>query len=238
MGTRATRELPLVLFLVLLGVATFHGDATGDGMVPWLGGGALAAIVILAATVGVPRGWRALLPLAALATWLAVSIWWSALPDRSWNYADRTFVYLAFAALGLWFAGRTRELAFVLAALLGAVVLWSLGGKVFPLGSPPVVGVQSRLDSPVGLWNQLALLGDFALPLALWLAGRRRVLGTLLAFAWGIAIVLTLSRGGVAVAVIVVAAWLALGDDRWGSAVTVVAAGVPAGGVAAVAFAL
>lgn len=238
MGKRATRELPLVLCLLLLGVAMFHGDATGDGMVPWLGGGALAAIVLLSATSGVPGGWLALLPLAVLTTWLAFSIWWSALPDRSWNYADRTFVYLAFAALGLWFAGRTRELAYGLAALLGAVVLWSLGGKVFPLGSPPVVGVQSRLDSPVGLWNQLALLGDFALPLALWLAGRRRILGTLLAFVWGVAIVLTLSRGGLAVGVIVVAAWLALGDDRWGSAVTIVAGGLPAGVVAAFAFAL
>src|SRR5579862_403994 len=238
MGKRATRELPLALCVLLLGVAMFHGDATGDGMVPWLGGGALAAAVVLAATRGIPGGWLALLPLAALTIWLALSIWWSALPDRSWNYADRTFVYLAFAALGLWFAGRTEELAYGFAALLGAVVLWSLGGKVFPLGSPPVVGVQSRLDSPVGLWNQLALLGDFALPLALWLAGSRRTLGTLLAFAWGVAIVLTLSRGGLAVAVLVVAAWLALDESRWESAVTVVAAGVPAGAVAAVAFAL
>src|SRR5579862_2379264 len=238
MGKRATRELPLALCVLLLGVAMFHGDATGDGMVPWLGGGALAAAVVLAATRGIPGGWLALLPLAALTIWLALSIWWSALPDRSWNYADRTFVYLAFAALGLWFAGRTEELAYGFAALLGAVVLWSLGGKVFPLGSPPVVGVQSRLDSPVGLWNQLALLGDFALPLALWLAGKRRALGTLLAFGWGVAIVLTLSRGGLAVAAIVVVAWIALTEERWDAAMSVVAAGIPAAVVAAIAFTL
>jgi hypothetical protein len=243
MTVRATRSLPskalpLALPLLLVAVAMFHGEAAGDGMVAWLGAGALLAIVILAAVDGVPGGFAGLLPLAVLTAWLGFSIWWSQLPDRSWNYADRTFVYLAFATLGLWFAGRTRELAYALAALLGAVVLWSLGGKVFPLAAPPVIGVRSRLDSPVGLWNQLALLGDFALPLALWLARSRRTLGTLLAFAWGVAIVLTLSRGGLAVAAILVVAWLALSDDRWFDGATVVAAAVPAAIAAAAAFAL
>jgi hypothetical protein len=238
MTVRASRDLPLVLALLAVAVAMFHGDAAGDGMVPWLGTLALVAIVVAAALHGVPRGFVALAPLALLVTWLAFSIWWSEQPDRSWNYGDRSFVYLAFAALGLWFGSRTRALAYGLAALLGAVVLWSLGGKVFPLASSPVIGVQSRLDSPVGLWNQLALLGDFALPLALWLGRSRRVLGTLLAFLWGVAIVLTLSRGGLAVAVLVVAAWLALSDDRLFDAGTVVAAAVPAAVASGIAFAL
>jgi O-Antigen ligase len=237
MATRAIRELPLAAAFALLAVAVFHGGAASDSMLPWLGGGVLLAIVVLLALAGAPRAY-VLVPLAGLTAWLALSIDWSALPDRSWNYADRTFVYLLFATLGLWLASRTRELAYGLAALLGAVVLWSLGGKVFPLAAPPVIGVQSRLDSPVGLWNQLALLGAYALPLALWLAGRRRVLGTLLAYAWGVAIVLTLSRGGLAVAALMVAAWIALADDRWDSAATTVAAGLPAAAVAALAFAL
>jgi hypothetical protein len=207
-------------------------------MVPWLGLGALVLIVALFAFEGLPGGWWSVAPLAALTAWLAISISWSALPSRSWNYADRTFVYLCFAVVGLWLANRRLELAHGLAALLGAVVLWSLGSKVFPLGAQPPIGVTSRLDSPVGLWNQLALLGAFALPLALWLAVRRRVLGTLLAFAWCVVLVLTLSRGGIAVAVIVVALWLWLGDDPWGSVVTIVAAAVPAGVVAGIAFAL
>ncbi|HEX5449517.1 MAG TPA: O-antigen ligase family protein [Gaiellaceae bacterium] len=238
MTVRASRELPLVLALLAVAVAMFHGDAAGDGMVPWLGTFALVAIVVAAALQGVPRGFLFLAPFAVLVTWLVFSIWWSTQPDRSWNYGDRSFVYLAFAALGLWLGTRTRELAYGLAALLGAVVLWSLGGKVFPLGSLPVIGVQSRLDSPVGLWNQLALLGDFALPLALWIGRSRRVLGALLAFLWGVAIVLTLSRGGLAVAVLVVAAWLFFTDDRLHDAGTVVAAAVPAAIASGVAFAL
>lgn len=232
------RNLPFALSLCLVSVAVFHGDAAGDGMVAWLGASALLAIVVLAAVSDVPGGFVALAPLAALTVWLGCSIWWSQLPDRSWDYADRTFVYLAFATLGLWLASRTREVAYGLIVLLGAVVLWSLGGKVFPIAAPPVIGVQSRLDSPVGLWNQLALLGDFALPLALWLARSRRTLGTLLAFAWVVAIVLTLSRGGLAVAVLLVAAWLVLSDDRWYDAATVVAAVVPAAIASAIAFLL
>lgn len=238
MTVRATRDLPLVLAVFAVAVAVFHGEAAGDGMIPWLGTFVLVAIVVSAALQGVPRGVLAFAPLALLTVWLCFSIWWSEQPDRSWNYGDRTFVYLAFAALGLWLGTRTRELAYGLAALLGAVVLWSLGGKVFPLAAPPVIGVQSRLDSPVGLWNQLALLGDFALPLALWLGRSRRVLGTLLAYLWGVAIVLTLSRGGLAVAVLVVGAWLVLSDDRLDDAGTVVAAAVPAAVASAIAFAL
>lgn len=238
MRSAAIRELPLAAALLLTAVAIFHGQATGDGMIPWLGLAALALIVTLLAFEGAPSGWSSLAPLSALTAWLALSIWWSALPSRSWNYADRTFVYMLFAVLGLWLADRRLELAYGLAAVLGAVALWSLGGKVFPFAAQPVIGVTSRLDSPVGLWNQLALLGDFALPLALWLAGRRRVLGTLLAFAWIVAIALTLSRGGVAVGVIVVALWMWLGDDPWDAAVTIVAAGVPAAGAAGIAFVL
>ena len=77
--------------------------------------------------------------------------------------------------LGLWLAGRTRELAL---GLCGAARRRlrsgrSLGKVVPPLYDYGRPGV-ARLRAPVGLWNQLALLGDFALPLALW---RKRRLG-------------------------------------------------------------
>ena len=106
-------------------------------------------------------------------------------------------LYALFAALGLWLASRTRELALGLMVLLGAVVVWSLLGKVLP----PLYddyGRVARLRGPVGLWNQLALLGDFALALALW---HKRRVGTLLAYGWLVALALTYSRGGLATAV-------------------------------------
>ena len=232
---RAIRELPLVAPLLLVGLALFLGGGPGNGSLMWLGGAALLALLVLLATRGMPGGFLAILPLAGLAAWLALSISWSVLPDRSWDYADRTLVYLIFAALGLWLSGRTRELALALAALLGAVAVWALAAKVLPVlydYGPPGV---TRLRSPVGLWNQLALLGAFALPLALW---RRRLGGTLLAYGWIVALALTYSRGGIVTALIVVAAFLVLGDERVESAATLVAAALPALVVIGVAFAL
>ncbi len=232
---RAIRELPLVAPLALVGLAVFFGGGPGNGSLMWLGGGALLVLLALLATCGPPGGWLSLLPLAGLAAWLAISIAWSTLPDRSWDYADRALVYLLFAALGLWLAARTRELANGLCILLGAVVVWSLAGKVLPFVhdyGPPGL---ARLSAPVGLWNQLAVLGAFALPFALW---RRRLAGTLLAYGWITALLLTYSRGGILTALAVVAAWLVLTEERVESAATLVAAALPAGVVVALAFAL
>jgi hypothetical protein len=232
---RAIRELPLAAPLLLVGCAVFLGGGPTDGALPWLGGGALVLIIALLAARGVPSGWHALVPLAGLAVWLAVSISWSALPDRSWDYANRALVYLLFAAVGLWLAARRRELALGLMALLAAVIVWSLLGKVLPAlydYGPPDVG---RLRGPVGLWNQLALLTDFALVLALW---RRRLEGALLAYAAIVTLLLTYSRGGLITAVVVVAAWFVLDDERSEGASTLLASAVPAAAVFGIAFAL
>src|SRR3982750_1097271 len=129
---RATRDLPLAVSLALTAFAVFFGDGPGNDSLPWLGGGALLVIVVLIATQGLPSGWRALLPLALLTCWIAITIAWSALPDRSWDYANRALVYLLFAALGLWVATRTRGLALGFMAIFGAVLAWSLLGKVLP----------------------------------------------------------------------------------------------------------
>lgn len=232
---RAIRELPLAASLLLAGFALFFGGGPGSGSLPWLGGAALLAVVALIATWGLPSGWLRLVPLGVLAAWLALSIAWSALPDRSWDYANRTLVYLLFALLGLWLAGRTRLFALGLMALFGAVLVWSLLGKVLPVVydyGPPEVG---RLRGPIGLWNQLALVAAFALPLALW---RRRLEGALLAYAAIVALLLTYSRGGVITAVLVAAAWFLLDDERLESARTLLAASVPAAAVVGIAFAL
>src|SRR4051794_10151892 len=231
---RAIRELPLAASLLLIGLALFFGGGPRYGSLPWLGGAALVVVVALVATAGVPVGWQRLVPLAALDVWLALSITWSALPDRSWEYANRAFVYLLFCALGLWLARRTRALALGLAVLLGAVVTWSLLGKVLPVVYDDY-GRIARLRGPVGLWNQLALLADFALPLALWRRGRS---GTLLAYAWIVALLLTYSRGGLLTAVLVLVAWFALTDDRAESAAVLIVAALPACAVVGIAFVL
>src|SRR4051812_43984191 len=237
---RSRRErppAPLLIALALAAAAVFFGGGAATGTLPWIGGAAVVAVAVLVATRGLPRGWQAVAPLVALAVWCAASVAWSDLGDRSWDYANRTLVYAAFAALGLFLAGRTRDLATGLAAVLGGVVVWSLAGKALPwlYGD---YGRIARLRAPVGIWNQLALLRDYAVPLALLLAWRRRVLGALLAYGWLVAIVLTYSRGGVLVAVAVVVAWIVL-SRRWVEAgATLLAAGVPAAAVVGVALLL
>ena len=69
---------------------------------------------------------------ALLAVWSALSVAWSIEPDRSWAYANRGLVYLAFALVGAFAADRLKELMLGLAAILGAVCVWSLAGKVLP----------------------------------------------------------------------------------------------------------
>jgi hypothetical protein len=243
----ATRYWPLAPALALCAAAMFVGGALRTGPLTWLGAGALLAVLALLAVRGAPRGVLRLLPLAGLAAWCGASIWWSTLPDGSWDYANRTLVYLLFALVGLWLAGHTRELAVGLAVLLGGVAVWALLGKVIPSlpgdYSATIAGPSiARLRGPAGLWNQLALLGDFALPFALWIAGRgqrvSRIAGSLLAFVWLVALLLTYSRGGLAVAVIAVAAWFIWGDGRLDAFGALVAAGFPAAGAVAMAFAL
>ena len=231
----AIREVPIAAALVLVAGALFFGGGPGDTALVWLAAVALIGLVAAAAVHGPPVGARWLVPLAALVVWLALTIAWSTLPDRSWDYTNRALLYLVAAALGLYLAGRTRALAHGLAILLAALAVWSLLGKVLPAvydyGGPEV----TRLRGPVGLWNQLALLGCFALPLALW---RKRLAGTLLAYAWIVALLLTYSRGGLLTAVAVLAAWFVLGADRLESAWTLVAAAVPAAAVVGFAFLL
>jgi hypothetical protein len=181
--------------------------------------------------------WAAVGLLAAFVAWCGLSTAWSWLPDRSWEYLNRGLVYAAFLVLGLALTGRAREVALGLAALLGAVVAWSLAGKVFPWLDGG--GRVARLRDPVGIWNELALLGDLALPLGLWLATEaRRRLGLLLVYGWVVAILLTLSRGGAIVAVVGCALWIALASRQFESLVALVVAGVPGAVVAGIAFVL
>lgn len=233
---RAIRELPIAAPLLLAGFALFFGGGPADGSLPWLGAGALLAILVLLAVRGVPGGALALAPLLVLAAWCAVSIDWSWLPDRSWDYANRTLLYALAAAVGLWAAGRTRALANGLALVLAAVLAWSLLGKVIPpVYDYGALFVNARLKGPIGLWNQLALAADYAIVLALWRRGRS---GTLLSYLALVTLLLTYSRGGVLTAVVVAAAWFALSDERIESAASIVAGLVPAGVVVGIAFLL
>lgn len=230
--TAEARERPAALALaagiaVLLAGALFAGGGSDSTDLLWVGGGAVILIALAAAAVlvgGLPRpelgpsaaAFAALL--GGLAVWMGVSILWSLEPSRSWGYLNRGLVYVAFALLGLMLGALLRDaprrVALGLGVLLGAVLAWSLLGKVFPdLG--PELTRNARLRAPVGYWNALALLGVFALSLSLYAVSERgrpvvRAAGAVLAYLAIVAIALTFSRGAVIIAALAVALWLAL----------------------------
>ncbi len=116
--------------------ALFLSDGSSQSRLFWIG----SAAVVVAAV-----GWAVRPPtllrhgllffgaFAAFVLWQAASIAWSIEPSRSWDYANRSFVYLAFAAVGALLGGLAfPRLAEAAALLLGALFVWALAAKVIP----------------------------------------------------------------------------------------------------------
>jgi hypothetical protein len=235
---------------VLLTVTLFFGGGSGDERIFWIGLGALP--VALGALTASFAGWlprpvpgrvgvAALGLVAALVAWIGLTMWWSIAADRSWDYLNRGLVYLAFAVIGLYVGALcprpARTVATGLAILLFGVCGWALLGKVFP-GLFPDGERVARLRNPVGYWNGLALLAATALPLYLWAAAQRRVLGAIGLYTAIVALLLTYSRGGALVALVAVAAWLYVGIERHAALVALASAVPVALAVGGIALAL
>jgi hypothetical protein len=224
---RAAAGLPLLGAAgVLLTVSLFFGGGSGTDRLFWIGIGALlCALAALTASLAgllptpVPgtAGLWALGLLVGFVAWNGVTIWWSVQADHSWDYANRGLVYAALCVLGLYVGALVPRPAQLvvggLCLLFGAVLAWALAGKVVP-GLFPDGERVARLRNPIGYWNGLALVCDMALPLFLWLAARRRDLASLGVYLAAVALLLTYSRGGLLVAVAMVALWLRIGLAR------------------------
>jgi tetratricopeptide (TPR) repeat protein len=224
-GAVSLAAIGSLLFCVL-----FFGHGPADDSLFWIGGSAvlLVAVTVAGSILGVlPRpsvgrwGTLVIALLFALAVWSGLSILWSIEPDRSWAYLNRELVYVAFAILGVYAGSlaRVRMLAGALAILLGLVFAWALLAKIVP-GLYEDYGRVARLRAPIGYWNALALLGDAALPLGMWIAARRgtshwlRAAGVLLLYGAMVSMLLTYSRGGLVVGAVAVALWLLIGTGR------------------------
>jgi O-Antigen ligase len=238
----------------LLGAA-FAGDGSGvDGVLP-VGGfavGLLAVLLVVFAFGGLPlarvgRSGGALVAAAMLlVAWTGATMAWSIVPDRSWDTFNKTAAFAAFLGLGVVLAGvggrvAARLGAALLVAVTGIVLGWAVLSKAIPALDPGGERI-ARLREPVGYWNALALLADLALPLALWLGATRgrqlsvRILGGLLAYVATLALLLTISRAGVVVAVGVVALWVVLSSERIEGGLLLAASALPAAAVAGWAF--
>src|SRR5215203_4262462 len=231
---------------VLAAFALFFGDGSTYPPLVWVGGlavlsAAVGLALVLLGVLAFPKldgfGVAFLALLGWFVLWNGLSIVWSLQPDRSWEYFNRGIVYFAFALLGVLVgAASTRSVhavALGLLGLLGAVVLWALLGKVIPNLVPDGERI-ARLREPLDYWNALALVGAMTLPLALWAAVRRehpwllRVGSVVLAFAAAVVVLLTYSRGGVVVALLAPAAYIALTRKRVEAAAALAVAVVPA----------
>ena len=239
---------------ILVG-ALFAGDGSDVGGTLPVGGAAVIALAaaLVAVAVGrfpVPRVGRsgALLigSAVALALWIGVTMAWSIVGDRSWDAFNKAVAYCAFLGLGVVLAAVGRRFGARLAAttlslVVGATLVYALVAKVVPALDPEGDRV-ARLREPVGYWNALALLADVAIVLGLWLATERghrrvvRVLGALLVYAATLALLLTLSRAGVVVAIGAIALWLLIGQERVSSGLVLAASCGPAILVGAWAF--
>src|SRR3954470_4304225 len=234
----------------LLVWALFFGGADSPTRLAWIGGAAvIAACVLVAAALGglVVRphleraGVWCVACLAAFVVWQGASIVWSVLPDNSWDYLNRGLAYLAFLVLGLFVAAvvprAPRATAGALALLVAGVIAYALLAKGIPSLYPDYERL-ARLRSPVGFWNALALLGDFAVVLGLWRASERRFDGALLVFGGVLTVLLAYSRGGILVGVVAVAAWLWLDARRLEGLVALVVGGSAAVAVFGISLAL
>lgn len=181
--------------------------------------------------------------LAGFVTWSGLSVWWSIAPDLSWNLFNRELAYVAFALAGLC-AGAVlsrRTIASGLAVALGAVIAWALAGKVFPslVEDGELV---SRLRSPVGYWNALALLAAAAAVLGLWVATDRgrgrgvRSAGAVLVYGALVAVLLTYSRSGIVIMGLGVLAWAVAGGAAFESLAALALAAAAAAPVLVYAF--
>ncbi|MGL6280598.1 MAG: O-antigen ligase family protein [Gaiella sp.] len=251
-GVRVALHAAVALCLAL---AVFAGGASGEGTLHTTGGVAvavagLALVVALLGRLPLPRLDRAAgLAVGAgagLVLWIGLSMVWSIVPDASWAWLNRGLVYAAFVTLGLLVGasvGGRRVLVWLLAAVLGAALVWALLGIAIPSLAEEGDRV-ARLREPVGYWNALALLADAALALGVWVAtstrapvGRwRRVVGTLLVFGSVVVIAATQSRAGVLAAALVLGTALALASRRLEAALVALCGAVPAIAVSAWVF--
>jgi hypothetical protein len=240
----------LALSGALVAWALFFGGGDSSTRLAWIGG----AAVVLAGLVGAAAFDRRVERLrvgrlgaacaacfVGLVVWQGASIVWSVQPDRSWDYVNRGLVYLAFLALGMFVGALVPRAAHAVAAGLAALLALVLAYAFLAKGIPalyPDYGRLARLRSPAGFWSALALLGDFALVLGLWRAAQRRVDGVLLVFAAVLTVLLAYSRGGIVIAVIAAAAWLALDRRRLESLLALVVGGGAGLAVAGISLAL
>lgn len=172
-------------------------------------------------------GWLLLLSVLGLAAFGALSLTWSAEPERGLTEVSRMVVAGGSVLLGMSArrAGRARSLAGGVLAGLGvivtAAVLARLQPDLFPGANQTAefLGSDKRSSWPLNYWNALGACAAVTISLAVPLAARSRsVVGSALAVApiplAALLLVFALSRGGIVAAVLGLASAVLLVSPR------------------------
>ena len=191
------------------------------------------------------HGAPALLAVALLAAYTAVSIVWSLAPSDSWIEANRTFAYLA-AFAGTMALARVAPghwTAVIQGIALACVLVcgWALLTKVFP-GTLAEDETYARLRAPFDYWNAVGLTAAIGVIALLWLGARRSGSPAVNALAWPgialleVALMLSYSRGALLALVVGLVFWFAAVPLRLRGAVVLLGASLGAAAVVAWAF--
>ena len=218
----------IVLALVTTGgvdesITVSSAGTWAEIVITLLGAAAVASALVLS---GPGRLWGAttVALLAALTALTALSIVWSVQPDNSWQAANLTLSYLAAfagaAALARLGPGHWRALVWAIALVAVGLSAYALARKVFPVGSETL----GRIQTPLGYWNSIGLMGAIGIPPCLWIWSRRDsgpALRGLAVPALSILIsvvVLSYSRSAAIAAVIAIGCWLVFVPRRLSTA--------------------
>jgi O-Antigen ligase len=184
------------------------------------------------------------------AAFTALSAAWAPSAEKALTEANRAFLYAGAFALVLGVATRRNamHLGDGVGIGIGVVGIAALASRLFPelAGSHDLAfflpEARTRLSYPLEYWNGLAILVAIGLPLLLRIAvaggvrwWRLGALATIPALAT--TIFLTSSRGGVLVALVGLATFLALTEDRRRAAFAIASSGTGSAAAIAVLFA-
>jgi O-antigen ligase len=173
-------------------------------------------------------GWTTLALFAAFVAWTALSLGWTESNDKTSADLARVAGYLGIFSLALFIRG-SRAARLMVAAVgtgIACVSIVALLSRLHPSWFPEAQqtakllgGGQDRLAFPLNYWNAVAALAAIGLPLMLNVAtsGKSailRALGAAALPAMALTIFFTLSRGGIAAAVIALAVYLVFAGDR------------------------
>ncbi len=226
----------IAVWLLCFGLVAYLGIEGGgyDALVHDQVGIAVWWILLAGVVIGaMPRrrpgqlAWIALGLFALFVLWTALSLTWTESSDKTSADLARVLGYLGVFAIAIFARGRgeSQRLLGAVAAGISLVFLIGLLSRLHPAWFPSagqtgiILEDRERLSYPIDYWNGLAGLIAIGLPLLLQLASgaRTAVARGLAAAALPAAMVtifLTLSRGGIAAAVLSLALFLMLTSDR------------------------